>query len=396
MKPAITILISLLASCQLFGWHAYGPVGIGASDICFDEQSGQVEMICSTNGMYVWTADTETWQFYTIDSLPVHKGIILQSHEILLIAGNGSDADGIYLFDIATGVFTLMKPCDTPHFLIIDRYTNIFYAGFEGGLLHSSDGDNWEEFELFKGLPVWDMAARNDLLLVSAAAAKPFFRSEDGGLTWHNTTKACLNMVFYGDTVFGILPGTSYSSGLYNSILGNNWEVSFWSMHLSDVLADELRENVFVSWYDPDKKDGGIAHYEPGNYPGVLTYLDEGLPDKNVRKITLRSQAGGYELFVCTDSGVYGLVITNIRENEDPSWVLCPNPVRAGRSVRLHVRDDAGQGRIRILDLNGRLIFQDDLNRKQLQIHTAAIPPGVYLFVFQNGRRNYTKKLVIQ
>jgi hypothetical protein len=171
--------------------------------------------------------------------------------------------------------------------------------------------------------------------------------------------------------------------------------VSFWSLYLSDVFVDDLRNNVFVSWYDPDDGDGGIAHYEPGNYPGVLTYLDEGLPDKNVRKIALRSQAGGYELFVCTDSGVYCQMITDILENEDRLWLLCPNPVPAGSTVQFKVPDDAGPGMILILGLEGTIAFQKTVKKGQVQIDVSAIDPGVYLLVFQDRKRKYKRKLVI-
>ena len=86
MKATFTIVFLSLLSFHLFAWHAYGPEGVKASDICFDEQSGLVEVICSSKGMYVWTAATDTWQFYSVDSLPVHKGIIIESQEILLIS----------------------------------------------------------------------------------------------------------------------------------------------------------------------------------------------------------------------------------------------------------------------------------------------------------------------
>ncbi len=93
------------------------------------------------------------------------------NNRIFCAFGCGSNSDGLYVFDIATQEFELIDWRFFPHF--VKKLSSGFYYGYgdniEGGLLYSSNGDEWSEIEFFNSKDVTDVEENGDGTLFVAA-----------------------------------------------------------------------------------------------------------------------------------------------------------------------------------------------------------------------------------
>jgi len=94
-----------------------------------------------------------------------------QNNRIFCAFGCGSNSDGLYEFDVATQEFELIDWYFFPHF--VKKLSSGFYYGYgytiEGGLLYSSNGDEWSEIEFFNGMNVTDVEENGNGNLFVAA-----------------------------------------------------------------------------------------------------------------------------------------------------------------------------------------------------------------------------------
>ena len=84
-----------------------------------------------------------------------------ENNRIFCAFGCGSNSDGLYKFDVTTQEFELVTYCEyPPHF--VKKISSGFYFGYGfwnmyGGILHSTDGDNWAAIDFFNYKDVTDI-----------------------------------------------------------------------------------------------------------------------------------------------------------------------------------------------------------------------------------------------
>jgi len=128
-----------------------------------------------------------------------------------------------------------------PNFLHFCEYDNTYYAGSEYGMWKSTDGTSFTSIEYFDMKNCRAFAYFENNFVVSADFNTHY--SSNGGGTWNPPpiySPPNCDMTFRNDeTLFGVFPGLSYSSGLWSSVdFGENWDVEFWNMLMSSVGID--------------------------------------------------------------------------------------------------------------------------------------------------------------
>ena len=392
-----------MLSFEGFSWSIYGPENISATNICFGPYFSYPEMICTINGMYLFTETNFEWDYYSLDGLPVIEGFFQDSETLILITGNGTESDGIYEFDINTGQFSLLYYCINPKFIKYDNFSEKYYTGYENGLLVSDNGASWSDVTYFTGKSCIEMDSYGENLVVAANIASPnVFWSDDAGITWNasNSPIYITQLTFYGNDLFGIFPNNTYSSGLYKSTdLGDSWEIEFWSVYMSDVCYDDYDGELFVSWNDIYADYEGIAMYEPGNSTAGLTFFNNGLPNTSINRIKYKPVIDAYYAFVCTDTGVYSYLFVGIQKNFFKDNIsLFPNPVKDEMIISLksspvilsmEIYNNHGQRVDKMKFENGFFSkFETTWDKGNL-------PAGIYYLVINNGEEKLSKKFII-
>lgn len=78
-------------------------------------------------------------------------------------------------------------------------------------------------------------------------------------------------------------------------------------------------------------------------------------------------------------------------------WAIAPNPAISGGTLQLYLPEDAGAVRVRIMDVLGKLVFEQDNVQQQAVIHCGQLSEGLYSVEIQAGdtQRFAVKKLVV-
>ncbi|WP_236974577.1 T9SS type A sorting domain-containing protein [Membranihabitans maritimus] len=80
--------------------------------------------------------------------------------------------------------------------------------------------------------------------------------------------------------------------------------------------------------------------------------------------------------------------IINVFENK---YSASPNPVRS----RLYIStQDIGKYQVKILDLHGKVYFENNIYSRSLQLDTSFLPTGVYILMVEDGKGVYTKRIL--
>jgi len=166
MKKILTIAVLLLSFEMYANWLPYGPQGINALNICFNLDMNNHIGICHSTGIYLYDYQDDSWTNYEL-SLPILTAHFLDGYDILLIAGDGTDSDGIYSLNPDNGEFTVLENLEYPNFLYYDELTQMYYAGHHMGLLMSSDGINWNVVDLFTNMNIISMDSYQNHMVVS-------------------------------------------------------------------------------------------------------------------------------------------------------------------------------------------------------------------------------------
>jgi len=72
--------------------------------------------------------------------LPVLNLLHYSDHEFLLVQGNGTDSDGVYIFNENTLEFEVVEWIYSPNFLVFNLTDQEYYIGAYNGLYKSNDG----------------------------------------------------------------------------------------------------------------------------------------------------------------------------------------------------------------------------------------------------------------
>ena len=106
----------------------------------------------------------------------------------------------------------------------------------------------------------------------------------------------------------------------------------------------------------------------------------------DISTISCYSDLEEAEIYVDNCTGIYGELISNFN--------ISPNPNNGEFEINLSYIGE--NTTIEIIDLNGKLLYQNRLNNKTQFINVSSISRGIYLIsLIENGRRK-TKKLIIK
>ncbi len=399
MKKTILILFLILPLLlNAYLWESMSPSGITAYNVCY----GSMELICIDTGVMFF--DGEEWVECSYGNLPVWGAIPTPDYPegMIVVMGDGSDSDGIYLFTCSTQEFLNLYWLMNPRFIQYYQTGECIYAGGEEGLLCSSDGLTWEPVSFFEGMDCYAIACRNENLVVTTGTDT--YYSQDGGLNWEQSEAYIFlsDVIFdQNGTLYGIYPDGSYSSGLWSSDNGGQtWGVEFWDTDMSSVWVD-LENNIFVGWKEDPQ---GIAMYIPDNRE--LIYYNEGLPDFTINNIIYNPLINCNNIVACTNDGVY--ILTGYTVSSDKKQILAmelilynqPNPFSSSTRIRCDVSGLSSRT-IEIYNIKGQLIRSLLLDERGEVFWNGSdeqdikVPTGIYLYKLHGKKASDTKKMIL-
>lgn len=402
MKRPFLLLVSLVIFINTQAWELVGPADIVATNICFAGELYNGIMICSDDGMYLNDENSLQWDHYSEAGLPVIEGIFLETETILVVMGNGSYSDGIYIFNTNTGQFTLVEYCLEPSFLRFDPTTSKYYVGHTGGLLVSEEGTNWSEVGFFSGKQCLEIAFDYVNLVVTVNQLPPnVYRSNNSGDTWQSSSSfsPLFRMAsYYGPNFFGMCPLNTALSGFYSTTDGGNtWDMEFASNNISDVSYDQ-NGFLLVTWQNSGSGYEGLAIYEPGTGTSGLTFLNDGLPSTNILRVKQREGIDVHFAYACTDMGVYSILFLGVEENLNQDFTISPNPTVGKDQIKIRFDKVKYINSIQVLSLEGQIVKDKTCNNSidQLELKLDGLKPGIYLININSGQNTQTGKIILK
>jgi hypothetical protein len=366
MKKFAALLILLPLCCSAYNWTLFGPSGIVSTNICFNVDPQQHDVICTNTGMYLNDGPSYTWLPYSYGNLPVVDAAPLDAGHFLVAAGNGSFSDGIYSFDINTHQFSIVEWAFVPRFLFHCDGNSMYYMGYQGGLLTSPDGLTWTAEAMFNGMDCLHMDEFGSNLAISVANSTNYIYSSNNlGSTWNPSVNAppLTDIAFdlSGD-LYGIFPGNSNSSGIWKSLnYGMNWSVLLWADNMSCTGVSAVN-TILVGWNNAAAGYQGIATIDPVS--ANLIFLNNNLPDLHIFRIKRNPVMSSITIFCCTMNGVYfsNDFLTGIPSPIDPQSVnfeVTPEPVGNRYRISYFIpASDKGSLSLSFYDVLGRMILQ--------------------------------------
>ena len=149
------------------------------------------------------------------------------NNRIFCAFGCGSNSDGLYKFNVTLQEFELIDWFFSPHF--VKRLSSGFYCGYgdniEGGLVYSSNGDEWSAIDFFNSKNVTDVEENNDGTLFISAENEIYIENE-GNYT-SLTTPSMITDIYArnypnNDEIYIASGGGSYSDAVYRVEYENN------------------------------------------------------------------------------------------------------------------------------------------------------------------------------
>lgn len=407
MKAILIILVIFLPSLsQAYIWDAIGPENVESNFYCC-----LFEIICTSSGILRYEEDN--WVEYSYGGLPVWEAypLVPGYNDLLVVMGDGSDSDGVYLFSFEIEDFINLYWLMNPRFLSYFPQNGCYFAGGEEGLIISEDGFTWESITFFDGKFCYSVAVKDDHIVV--AADDNVYYSHNCGEDWAESSSYLnlTDLVYSVDgTLYGIFPGTSYSSGLWSSAdNGVNWEVEFWDVMLKSVGLDAFG-NIFVGWEEPANSEG-IAIWNPATEE--LSFFNDGLSNLYNNNLLVNELINCNNIVSCTDGGVYQLTgySTGIDDQKlelrNPVLSNHPNPFTGGTMISLTVDGRYEPFELEIFNIRGekiRRIESDFLRMNQgyaffwdgRDEHNNRVSPGIYLYQLNfNDRKGAVGKCVL-
>jgi hypothetical protein len=400
----------ILQSSFSYTWQSYGPEGIKATNLYFYNGFGEEEMpliIMSDSGFYLRDENSsETWMHF---DYPMIDAVLLNSSTLLFIAGDGSFSDGIYSLYIPSGQIDVVHYCANPLFIRYYEDTEVFFTGYDSGLLKSENGLTWESVAFFDGMYCSDLQSCYGRIIVTTQAnLSHLFLSDDDGQTWTESTGQpgwITSMAFRVDcSVYGVFPDGSYSSGLWSSEdYGETWVNEFYSTDLNTVAVADGESFVMVGWKNGTAPYEGMALCYTDNPVTEFIFLNETLPDKNINRIFYRLRVCcGAILYASTDSGVFscGDYFVGIpEETYNLAFInVVPNPFKGETTIKIST-----PGRLDILSINimnsiGKVvenIMNDEVFTGEIIWNKGNLPAGIYYLVVRTKNETLTEKFII-
>ncbi|MDP8220148.1 MAG: FlgD immunoglobulin-like domain containing protein [Candidatus Stygibacter frigidus] len=317
----VIILFIPVISLAYF-WSEIGPTDIVTYDYYVFGGGIAYEIICEENGILV--NEGGEWIEYSYYGLPVWdvETVMAATADIIVIMGDGTDSDGIYGFNFINHEFNVLHWLQYPHFINYCPADSHYYASGAGGLFKSEGGLNWQSVPYFNGIYCYDMVVDGDYYVV--ATSNDVYYSDDAGVSWSASASylpLCDLEVSGSGDIWGVFPGTSYSSGLWRSSdHGATWTVEFWDMYMTCVSWDGSGV-LFTGWNIPNGNPQGFAKWYTDFWE--LEYMNEGLGCQQINNITWNPLINCLNRIACTDEGLY--MITGYETDISPDQITPSN-----------------------------------------------------------------------
>ncbi|MBI9066407.1 MAG: T9SS type A sorting domain-containing protein [Salinivirgaceae bacterium] len=398
MKTIFTLLLmTLYVTVFSFNWTTYGPTGIHANNILFGAGSDGYDVICTDSGVCVNNGVGASWN--TINyGLPVMEAIPFDTSNILLVMGNGSYSDGIYKLNLSTNTFYLVEYCFNPTFIKYNTINNTYYAGTRyNGMLSSSDGLTWEAVPYFqdKGCTTMDFYEQHIVVTQENNIFATYY-SDDSGNTWNQSSSVVIihDIAFNQNGIlYGVFTGMSNSSGLYISYnFGHTWNIEYYIDNMNTVGFDVLGK-IFTGFNGASAPFEGVAIYD--TTANNFTFLNTGLPNKNIHKFKVNPVLSSITIFACIDTGVYYCndYVTSIQNNNftENNIRIYPNPANDKIEIT-----GLNNGTIQIINEQGQIVKTLNTSSTKTTIDLINFSSGIYIIKAKTDKGIATKKFIIQ
>ncbi|MEJ2545349.1 MAG: hypothetical protein P8Y99_14875 [Calditrichaceae bacterium] len=187
----IILLVVILWIPLICFSNEWSPIGPDTIKVNYYLSSLYGDLLCTPEGIYIqaWGDGYEKWDLYPT-TLPVVQAEHYDTSGVLVIMNAGTYSDGIYKFNRNSQSYEIRKFCVRPNFIYqYQQYSQLkYYCGYEGGLLESADGKEWQDVEYFKGKTVFAMAAMGPNCLITDSSNLYF--SGDTTKTWNIASTA--------------------------------------------------------------------------------------------------------------------------------------------------------------------------------------------------------------
>jgi len=357
-------------------------------------------VLCLTDGLMIH--ENSAWTKYSYGGLPVWDAKEIHPDSLLIIMGEGTYSDGVYIFNFNSLQFEIVEWCLNPNFLYYNCTTQNYYVGSDWGLLSSQDGKNWENVDFFDDKKCLTMSSRHNYLVVSVSGdTSGISISDDNGNSWSPLLfMPATDFRFdYNGTLFGIFPNAGWSSGLWMSNdYGEHWDNEFYSTNMSALGYTDNK--LFISWHDNDGVNEGVAVWNPGQKK--LTFLNDGLPCKRINNIVENQFIDCTNITVCTDSGAFctcdfpvGIQNTEVIPNTF-YIVNYPNPFNSITVFKFELPERSFTD-LSIFNIQGQLIrrlVNRSLNSGAhlVKWNAGDSPSGIYIYRISAGKYFHSGK----
>ena len=230
----LCLFVSILFSQTRYWSQLYPVIDRPVADMKFSAIPGISEWgllfaLPGNNGGLAYFTNQDSLNIFNVASNLGAVSIVpdKQNNRIFCAFGCGSNSDGLYEFDVATQEFELIGWYFYPHF--VKKLSSGFYYGYghtiEGGLLYSSNGDEWTTIDFFNSMQVTDVEENGDGTLFISAGNEIYLENE-GSYTFL-TTPSLITDIYVrnypnNDEVYIASGGGSYSDAVYRVEYENN------------------------------------------------------------------------------------------------------------------------------------------------------------------------------
>ena len=184
----LCLFVSMLFSQTRYWSQLYPVIDRPVADMTFSfipgiSEWGLLFALPGNNGGLAYFTNQDSLNIFNVASNLGAVSIVpdKQNNRIFCAFGCGSNSDGLYEFDVATQEFELIGWYFYPHF--VKKLSSGFYYGYgdtiEGGLLYSSNGDEWTTIDFFNSMQVTD-AEENGEGTLFVSAGNDIYIENDG------------------------------------------------------------------------------------------------------------------------------------------------------------------------------------------------------------------------
>ncbi len=354
------LLCLFLISGQVFAWSLLGPDSLDVLYVPTSEDGAELDVLCVNQGLYLF--EHNQWNCYSFGLL-VRDAIVLNEDNVLVIMGDDSDSDGIYIFDRISNEYRVQYYIARPRFL--EKHNNRYYVGGAEGLVLSDNGVDWDSSPSFSDYSCHAMTCyQNQIAMVVSQGNQSWIaHSSNDGEDWLYYTSNQFSALTYDWTgrLWAALDDGSRSAGLwYSDNNGEYWQNEFYAFNISCVAS--YFDYIFIGFSEPYGDYAGAYCFAPDQV--ALTPLNENLPNTSINSFSYNGFIDCYNVIACTREGAYETCDLPMHGAKEPDTEIPfefavsahPNPFNSTTQIRFSLAEQASI-QIRVFDILGREVY---------------------------------------